>query len=158
MAPRCRFILTLLGLVLAAACCAPAANLPRRPPPARPPARAACPLGVEGTTVAVEYTADGVAVVFTSRGHVDELRERGRLAARLHGPFGRLGKGHDGRHGGGGHHGLQGSDFRSTHATAEDIEGGVRITLTPKYPEDLDVLRHRVEERAQRMSTAPCDV
>lgn len=143
-------------LSLALASCALPTG-PPRPPPSREPARGACPLGLEGVSVVAERTPDGVALVFRSRGDVAELRERVRGAARLHGPFGQLGKGHDGRHGGGGHHGLKAHELPVARAQVQDIEGGARLSLVPVYPFEVDALRSRVEARALEMSTAPCD-
>lgn len=137
--------------------CAPVPKQPPRPPPARPPPRPACPLGVEDATVVAENTADGIALIFTSSSHVQDLRERGRDAAKLHGPFGRLGKGHDDRHGGGSHHGLQAGALPQARASAEDIEGGVRVTLVPLDPSELESLRTRATARANKIATTPCD-
>jgi hypothetical protein len=137
------------------------------PPPPRPlPTRtekAACPLGVMGASVAVEDTPNGVALVVVSVGSSPNgssvvLRQRARDAAQLHGPFGRLGKGHHGRHQTGGHHGLHAFALPKAHATATDVERGARIEIVPEYPGDLDALRAGVRVRASKMTRMPCDL
>ncbi len=131
---------------------------PARPPPAPPPERAACPLGVDGARVTTEDTAAGIALVVTSADDVAEVRERAFHAAKLHGPFGRLGKGHEGRHGLGGSHGLLAFALPPARAVAIEVEGGARIEITPLHTSDRSTLRTQVRERADKITRTPCDV
>src|SRR3954447_2786351 len=66
-----------------------------------------CPLGIQGATVVASDTPEGIALSFSSKDRVAELRDRAVDAASQHGPGEHLGQGHDGRHGSGGDHGLQ---------------------------------------------------
>jgi hypothetical protein len=87
-----------------------------------------------------------------------DLRERVMGAARMHGPVGRLGKGHAGRHQMGGDHGLHALALPAARAEVTEIEGGARLSLVPAYPEELEALRIRIRERARKMRSTPCDV
>lgn len=152
-----RDVVAIAIVVLLGACAGP--SVPPRPPPAHAAEAAACPLGVDGASVRTENTERGIALVLSASGDdVLILRERARDAAKLHGPFGRLGKGHDGRHGTGGQHGLAALSLPASRATAEDISGGARIEIIPTHSSDKEMLRDRVRERARIMSTMPCDV
>lgn len=118
---------------------------------AAPPA-STCPLGVEGATVLYEDTATGGRLTFTApKEKLDELRERARDASALHGTGQKLGKGHDGKHGNGGHHGLKAMQLPPAYGGEEDIEGGARINVTPADAHDLEVLRTKLRERAREM-------
>lgn len=148
----------LAGLVAVFAACATPPG-PSRPPPTRSADRAACPLGISGVDVRTEDTEAGIAVVVTARAEdVAELRERAHDAAKLHGPFGRVGKGHDGRHGMGGQHGLQALSFPPSRASTQEIEGGARIEIVPKHTSDRKALREAVRDHTEVMRTKPCDV
>lgn len=114
-----------------------------------------CPLGVEGATMTVEDTTEGVALTFTAA-NVEEMRERARNASALHGPQ-RLGAGHGGRHGQGGQHGLQPLQLPPSYAGMDEIEGGARIRLIPVDPADRELLRARVRARAFAMGTVSCE-
>jgi len=153
---RSALVSILIGAAIMVHGCA-SPPLPLRPPPPVAPAKAACPLGVDGATVVAEDTLDGAALVFASPGDGNELRERARRSASMRGPYGHRGLGHDGHHGGGGHHGLQAASLPAARATARDVRDGARIDLVPTYPADLDALRAAVRERASRMTTRPCD-
>lgn len=117
----------------------------------------ACPLGVEGASVTVEETPNGVALVFASKEATADLRERARDAAAMRGPGRKEGKGHDGRHGTGGEHGLQIMGVPPANATVDDVPDGARIHFVPADAADLATLRTKIRDRAARMSTAPCD-
>jgi hypothetical protein len=107
----------------------------------------------------VEDTTDGIALTFVSESseRIEELQERVRDAAGLHGPFGRRGRGHRGRHGSGGHHGLQAATLPPSRALIDIVPEGARLTLEPLHASDLEVLRARVRVRAASMTTLPCD-
>lgn len=113
------------------------------------PAR--CPLGIADARVRYEATAAGGALVFlTTPEHLDELRERAWYASASHGPE-RLGKGHHGKHGTGGRHGLQPMQLPPASAGVDEIDGGARISFTPADPNDTGVLRAKLEARAREL-------
>lgn len=135
--------------------CSAAKETPAQAPP-RPEAFAGCPLGVPGTVVVAEETADGIDLTFTTRGFTDELRARAREAAAMHGPGARQGIGHGGHHGEGGHHGLMGLQLPPARATVDDVEGGARLHLIPSDGADRDVLVRKAKERVKDMTAASC--
>jgi len=116
-----------------------------------------CPMDVSGTKVAVDDTADGVAIRFTTTGDVAQLRQRVHAMADKHEHMmhgGMMGSGGMGPgHGGGPGHMMKMVD---STARAEDIEGGARIVLTPKDPAQLGDLRAHVREHAARMASGHC--
>jgi hypothetical protein len=132
-------------------------------PPSKTPATltqaqtpTACPLGVKGAHVAVEDTEAGVAMTFTAPlDRLGELRERTFYAAAMHGPGAGVGKGHDGKHGTGGEHGLKAMQLPPSYAVAEEMAGGARIWIRPADPADLPVLREKIRDRGEAMM-APC--
>ncbi len=149
-----RTIVTIAALVLAAGCST--ASTPKSDTTVtRAEAPRGCPLGVDGAQVTVEDTVDGVAMTFTSKDKVDELRTRARDSAAMYGPR-KAGQGHDGKHAQGGHHGLQPMQMPPAWASTEDVEGGARIRLSPVDAGDLGALRAKARERAMAMSQS-CD-
>jgi hypothetical protein len=121
------------------------------------PARAPCPLGMTGATVAAEDRVDGVDVIFTSKDDTIELRERVAAAAAQHGPLAHAGRGHDGRHGRGGRHGLQTASLPPVSLRAVDVDDGARLQVVPKHEGDLAGVRAQVHERVAKLATSPCD-
>jgi hypothetical protein len=118
---------------------------------------AACALGVSGTLATVSDTADGVALtLLTTPDKVDELRERARHAAEIHGPGAKRGVGHDGAHGQGRHHGLEAYQLPPFNAVETDVEAGARITLVPASGTDLAELSSRATEAVRRMNASSC--
>ena len=147
-----------VAFIVSAGGCAPAPG-PPRPAPTHASARTTCPLGVEDARVAVEDTSTGVALVFKSSAERQaDLRERVRGAGELHGPLGRMGKGHDGRHATGGRHGLHAMTLPRAHAEVADVAFGARLSLVPTYPDQLAALRSGIRERVREMTLAACDV
>lgn len=146
--------LALLFVTLAAAACTTA----QTPAPTLTQGEAprGCALGVRGATVVAEDTPDGVALSFTSKNKPEEMRERANDAAAQHGPGERVGRGHEGRHGHGGDHGLQLAQLPATKSVAEDIENGARIRFVPADPAEKDLLRTKLRERADAMNTLQC--
>ena len=103
-----------------------------------------------------EDTLDGIALSFTSKDKPDEMRERANDAAAQHGPGERVGRGHEGRHGTGGDHGLQMIQAPAARSSAADIENGARIRFVPADPTDKEHLRAKLRERADAMNAASC--
>ncbi|MDB4939342.1 MAG: hypothetical protein JWP87_6314 [Labilithrix sp.] len=115
-----------------------------------------CALGVAGATVVAEDTSDGIALSFTSKDRPEEMRERANDAAAQHGPGERLGRGHEGRHGSGGDHGLQMIQAPAARSVADDIENGARVRFVPVDPAEKEVLRAKLRDRADAMNAQPC--
>jgi len=138
--------------------CGLAACTEGNPPPQTPASGAnletprACPLGVDGARVTYELTTDGGALVFTAPPEqLADLRQRAQYASAVHGPGEKLGKGHEGKHGSGGDHGLKAMQLPPARAGAIDVEGGARIVFTPVDVRDLDALRVKLQERAREL-------
>ncbi len=146
-------VLALVVLAALAACTSATTERPAERPPSTV---GACPLGVPGASVDLQETPQGVALVFTSPEHVDELRERARYAAAMHGPDAHLGAGHDGSHGSGGQHGLQAMQLPPVHAAVVDVDGGARIELVPTDADDRVALLEKTRDGVNRMRTSAC--
>jgi hypothetical protein len=112
-----------------------------------------CPLGVEGARVEITDVDGGVEMTFTSMARIEELRERTRRAADLHGPGAQQGVGHRGQHGQGeaAHHGLQAFAFPPARITVRDVELGARLHMSAVFPSDVERIRTRARERAEAM-------
>lgn len=122
-----------------------------------PPPPSACPFGVQGASIAYEEIPAGARLTLTAPpDKLEDLRQRTRDAAAMWGPGQRLGAGHDGKHGDGGHHGLKAMQMPPADGRARDVEQGARIDLTPQDPNDLAVLRTKVQARARELM-ASCD-
>lgn len=141
-------------LFLVAAC---AATTPQPETPTVTSGGTSCALGVAGARATATDTEAGVQLTLgVENMHLNELRVRARDAAALHGPDAHQGLGHDGHHGNGGKHGLTPLQLPPARAAADDVEGGVRIQLTPVDAKDLDRLRTSVRARVDAMNK-PCD-
>ncbi len=112
-----------------------------------------CAFGVPGTTVSTEDIPSGIVLTFTNPDDVKEVRERAFDASILFGPA-RLGKGHNGRHGEGGHHGLKPMQLPPAWTSSTDVDGGTRIRFTPVDQADLETLRTKLRARAVDMNRA----
>jgi hypothetical protein len=148
MSPRCIVTFAILALAVG---CTTAATPRGETTVTQAEAPRPCPLGVDGARVVAEDTPEGAMLTFLSMDKTDELRGRARSSAAMYGPR-RAGAGHDGKHAQGGHHGLKPMQMPPAYASTEDIEGGVRMRLSPVDPGDLDALRSKVRERATAMS------
>jgi hypothetical protein len=128
-----------------------------------------CPVAVAGTSVTVEETANGGALVFTTTGDVAELRRRvGAMVAmhHVHHAGGDMHAGGD-LHGGGDLHaggdmhggGPPASMTAIMHATvaASDIEGGARIDAEAA-PGEASALQAALREHAAHMSAEGCNM
>lgn len=125
-------------------------------PPAGPPHMDMCPLDVTGAQVLVGDVDGGVALTFTTRGDVRELRTRVHHMAdmhamhdmhRLHGDMA-----HD-------HMGTRpGIEMRMVpvEARVADIDGGAQVILTPIDPAQLDALRAEARGHAEMMHEGDC--
>ena len=138
-----------------------------------------CPVTVPGTSVSVEDTNTGAALVFVTTSDVAELRKRVATMAQMHndqhGSMGPLpdGRGAEGGHaghdmgGGGGEH--AGHDMSGgkhaghaggmigvhSKASASDVEGGAKIEFTAG-PADVAKLQGELRMHAQHFSSGSC--
>jgi hypothetical protein len=114
-----------------------------------------CPAEVPDTRVAASDTPNGGAITFTtSAANVDEVRRRAHAMADMHNQH----------HGAaaadapaGGQHGMMaGMMPPPSHAVAEDVDGGARISVTPDAPADLEKLRSTMRMHAEHMQGGRC--
>ena len=118
-----------------------------------------CPAALPGTSVELQSTPAGAAMVFTTRGKgVGELRGRVRSMAQLHNDM-------MAAHGGTGGSGVgpQGNPHHRrafpppSRATAEDVAQGGRLELRPANPADMNALRAYAAGKVERMrATGAC--
>jgi hypothetical protein len=139
---------------------------------------AACPLRVEGTSVRAEEAPGAIALVFTTSGNVDELRDLvGRMAemhnqlhsgAQPHSAPGTRGEqppGHAHGEEAGAGKGVPPGDVQgqggavgehramlTSAARAEDSEDGAKLVFTPADPAHLEALREDIRHHAGEMT------
>lgn len=105
-----------------------------------------CPLVVPGTSLSVEDTDTGAALVFVTTGDAKAVRARAAAFARMHtsqdGPANAMG--------------MMFSPL-STATTAE-IEGGARVELTAKNPEDVAKLQGELRMHAGHLTGGSCEM
>jgi hypothetical protein len=131
----------------------------------------ACPMMVQGASIDVEDTADGVALRFTSStpADVDDLRNRVQHMARMYemqtGEEGQAGSmmwhrmGHmraDQDQGAAGQQQGPTGVMPAAVATVEEIDNGVRLVLKPKNNEQLSTLREHARDHERRMESGEC--
>ena len=107
-----------------------------------------CPTAVDGATVDITDTADGVVITITAatEAKVDEIRADARHVvdvSRKNPSDVR----HTGEGEGGGGLGKCVVVLKDTTVTADDVPGGARITVTPNQREALEALQKEVRER-----------
>ena len=136
----------------AAANADPTASVAAKTPP---PASAAstgkmanCPNLVEGSATAIKDVEGGVELTVTARdaAATTDIRARARHLADMskqEAPASR----HNGSGHGGGKLGRCPVVARNTVVTADDVEGGAKLTVKPKDPAELDWLRREARER-----------
>ena len=151
------------------------------PPEATTPAPTAsdddpsCPVTVPGTSVTVEDTDTGAALVFVTTGDAAELRTRVASLAEMHnehhGSMGPLPTGAEagGGHDHAGHGGHAGHDMGGTEhaghaggmigvhsaASTEEIDGGVRLVFVAA-PGDVATIQEELRMHAQHLSSGTC--
>jgi hypothetical protein len=115
------------------------------PAPVAEPTHAAagdstCPLEVPGTSVAVEDTTEGASLVFVTTGKVDDVRVRAKQLAdainQRSAPAGSLA-----------------AMMPKASATAADIDGGSRVTLSAG---DAGKLQSEIRMHANHLSAGSC--
>ena len=124
-----------------------------KPPPANPepvaPAKAddpSCPLLVPGTSLSVEDTTGGAALVFVTTGDAAAVRTRATALADMHnkhdGPPKALGM------------------MFSTKSTAKasDVTNGARVELTAKKAEDAGAVQSELRMHAGHLTGGSCEM
>jgi hypothetical protein len=175
-----------LALALGLAACGGSSGSRVTTTPTDPaPAASNCPMDVSGTSVTVEETPTGGALVFVTTGDVAALRQHVGVWAEKHnahhGAMGPLptgeeqaagGHDHHAHHGGqegeaasggGGEHaghGGGGGDWQTmigvhSRAVSSDIDGGVRLELVT-FPDQVGALRDELRGHVAHMSSSGC--
>ena len=129
-----RLLLPALALTLAACggSTGPTSATPAKP--TSPTGDPSCPVEVAGTTVRVEDTDGGAALVFTSTGDLVELRTRASAMAAMHNE-------------------RRGMVRTDSEARAEEIVGGARIVFTGA---DAAALRAELRMHAEHLGAGTC--
>lgn len=139
-----------LALALLVACGHPASPDPVAPR-AHPADDPSCPVLVPGTSVTVEDTTDGAAMVFVTTGDAANVRERAKVLALAHSRR---------QLGGEPSHGHELSDMIGTPSTADqaDIERGARVTFKATKPDDVAALQSELRMHAQHLAGGTCEM
>jgi len=127
-------------LVILAACSGGSATQKHDEPTPTPTKTAdpTCPLEVPGTSVTVEDTANGAALVFVTTGDAATVRTRAQaLAKRDSGDFAMMFP-------------------KEWTATEKDIEGGARVEYSGAKPEDAATVQSQLRMHAGHLSSGSC--
>lgn len=164
---------SLLFALLLAACGGPSKSPATTKPVPTTADDPTCPVTVAGTSVTAEDTASGAALVFVTTSDVAELRKRVTALAKTHNDhhtaMGPLPTGTEqGATGGHDHHAMAGGDHAGhqmggagsmigvhSKATAEDIEGGAKITFIA-FPDGVAKLQGELRMHAQHLASGTC--
>lgn len=97
-----------------------------------------CPLEVPGTSVSVEDTATGAALVFVTTGDVAAVRTHAQALAKR-----------------------DGGDFammfpKEWTAAEKDVEGGARVEFSAAKPEDAATVQSQLRMHAGHLSSGSC--
>ena len=134
-----------LALALLAACgsAAPATAPATATATARVASDPSCPVTVPGTSVAVEDTATGAALVFVTTGDVAAMRQRVVALAAMHvhrdGPRAAMGM----------------MIETPSMATVLDIPGGARVAFDAS-PDDVAPLQAELHAHAEHLASGTC--
>lgn len=142
-----------LSLVLAAAACGGKSSTTTTTTPAQRAAAAddpSCPLLVPGTTVSVEDTNNGAALVFVTTGDPLGVRARAAKLAEMHGK-----KDGDPK--------LMGMMFTlgktaGATATATEVEGGARVEFAAAQPDDVAGIQKELRGHASHLTGGTCEM
>ena len=105
-----------------------------------------CPLEVPGTSVTVEDTANGAALVFVTTSDAAKVRTRAQAFATMH-------NAHNGPES------AMGMMFPAEwHAEAKDAEGGARVELSAAKPEDAGKLQSELRMHAGHFTSGTCEM
>ncbi|HEY5947011.1 MAG TPA: hypothetical protein VIV40_16015 [Kofleriaceae bacterium] len=135
----------LIGIAACGGKSAPATTTTAPTPPAKTD-DPTCPLVVPGTSLSVEDTATGAALVFVTTGDAAAVRTRATALAEMHNK-------HDGPSG------SMGMMFSpSSTAAAKDIEGGSRVEMTAKNAGDVAKLQGELRMHAGHLTGGSCEM
>jgi hypothetical protein len=105
-----------------------------------------CPLLVPGTSLSVEDTDRGAALVFVTTGDAAAVRTRAVALAAMH-------TSHDGPPD------AMGMMFSPTStATAKDIDGGARVEFSAKNPDDAAKVQDELRMHAGHLTGGTCEM
>lgn len=105
-----------------------------------------CPLIVPGTSLSVEDTTDGVAMIFVTTGDVDGVRTRTANLTEMHNK-------HDGPAG------SMGMMFPPTSSARwTKVDGGARLELVANDPKDIPKLQSEVRMHAGHLTGGTCEM
>ena len=117
----------------------------------QPPSSAAaddpsCPLVVPGTSISVEDTAGGAALVFVTTGDVLAVRARAAALAEMHtkhdGPPQTLGM----------------MFSPGSTATATEVDGGARVEFVAAQPDQAGAIQKELHMHAGHLTTGTCEM
>lgn len=161
-----------LLFVLLIACGGGATSQTPTTTPTPPIGDPACPVAVSGTSVTVEDTDTGAALVFVTTGDVAELRKRAALMAKQHNDHhAAMGPLPDGKDAAGEHdhhdHGdpanhanhASGGSMIGVHSKAAptDIEGGTKIAFI-SGADDIGKLQSELRMHAKHYASGTCEM
>ncbi len=134
----------LAAIALVAACGGATKGPAQEAPASAEPDDLTCPVAVPGTSITVEDTPTGAALVFVTTGDIQKLLARAQaFVAALP------------DHHAGGH---RFADMIATQATAtvHDVDHGARIDLVATNPNDISALQSEARMHAQHLATGSC--
>lgn len=135
-----------LSLVVAVAACGakPAPTAAEMTPTTAAADDPTCPLIVPGTSLSVEDTTDGVALIFVTTGDADAVRTRTATLAEAHNK-------HDGPAG------TLGMMFPpNSSARWTKVDGGARFELVANNPDDIAKLQGDIRMHAGHLTGGSC--
>jgi hypothetical protein len=136
-----------------------------------------CPMADEDTEVAAENTENGVAMVFTTTGDVDELRERVQWMAQHHGKMKDHGKmkghgkkkghakmegkkkGHakmEGKKKGHAKHGMMAKSMPQATVTAEEVDQGMKLVFSSDDEKAVEKLQKHIGQHVEQVKAGGC--
>jgi hypothetical protein len=105
-----------------------------------------CPLIVPGTSLSVEDTTDGIAMIFVTTGDADGVRTRTASLAEMHNK-------HDGPAG------SMGMMFPPTSSARwNKVDGGARLELVANDPKDVAKLQGDIRMHAGHLTGGTCEM
>jgi hypothetical protein len=158
-------------LALLFACGGSSTATPVTPVAPQPAGDPACPVAVAGTSVTVEDTDTGAALVFVTTGDVADLRKRAALLAQKHNDHhAAMGPLPDGNDQAGGHehnhdHGNQAHDHAAmgsmigvhSKAVVADVDGGTKVAFISGAA-DLGKLQTELRMHAKHYAAGSCEM
>jgi len=137
-----------LTTALAAAACGASSKPTPVPPeaPAHATVDPSCPLEVPGTSIAVEDTPAGAALVFVTTGDVTDVRSRAARLADVHNQRN-------------GEKSWLGMMFTAgSTATATEITGGARVEVAAPQPDGAAAIQSELRMHAGHLTTGTCEM